>query len=348
MNNPFENRLLPAVRNGGYKDDNYWIWCGSAIVGDDGRYHLFASRWEKKYGFSANWLYRCEIVRCASDTPEGPYQYEETVLSARSAAYFDGRNVHNPCIRCWNGKYYLYYMGTTYGGDTPMTDAEIADPQRFIEVWNNKRIGVAVADSVLGPWKRPDKPLLLPRDYTHWDCTAITNPAVAILPNGTTYLLYKSRRYANDTLQIGVARADQPDGEFVRISDEPIFQFENPDFHVEDPYLWYEDGKFRLLIKDDFKHDCGGITGVWGGGFYAESDDCIHWSIPAHPLVYSRHFVWDDGSVQDMTNAERPFLLLQDGHPTHLFLAVGEGDPAHPYQMTRSYNACIPLKQEQL
>ena len=99
MNNPFENRLLPAVRNGGYKDDNYWIWCGSAIVGDDGRYHLFASRWEKKYGFSANWLYRCEIVRCASDTPEGPYQYEETVLSARSAAYFDGRNVHNPCIR---------------------------------------------------------------------------------------------------------------------------------------------------------------------------------------------------------------------------------------------------------
>ena len=344
MNNPFENRLSPAVKAGGYQDDNYWIWCGSCIKGDDGRYHLFASRWEKKWGFSANWLYRCEIVRCASDTPQGPYRYEETILSEREHSYFDGRNVHNPYIREYNGKYYLYYFGTTYGGPTPMTEAEISDLQRFIEVWNNKRIGVAVADSVLGPWKRPDKPLLLPRDYTHWDCTVTTNPAVAILPNGTTYMLYKSRSYANATLRIGVAKADKPDGEFIRLTEQPIFDFENPDFHVEDPYLWYEDGKFRLLIKDDFKNDCGGITGVWGGGFYAESNDCIHWEIPKHPLVYSRHFVWDDGSEQEMCNAERPFLLLQNGHPTHLFLAVGEGDNDRPYQMVRSYNACIPLK----
>ncbi len=342
IQNPFFQNLMPAVRNGGYKDDNYWIWCGSAIKGDDGRYHLFASRWERKYGYGPNWLFRCEIVRCASDTPEGPYVYEQTVLAQRSAAYFDGKSAHNPYIREYNGKYYLYYMGTTYGGPTPMTDAEIYDYNRVLEVWNNKRIGVAVADSVLGPWKRMDKPLLEPRDHSHWDCTATTNPAVAILPDGTTYMLYKSRTYAYSTLKIGVAKADKPDGEFVRLTEDPIFHFDNPDFHVEDPYLWYEDGRFKLLIKDDYKNDCGGITGVWGSGFYAESDDCIHWEIAENPLVYSRHITWDDGTEQDMCNAERPFLLLEDGHPTHLFLAVGEGD--RPYNIDDSYNICLPLK----
>ena len=28
-------------------------------------------------------------------------------------------NVHNPYIRKWNQTYYLYYMGTTFGGPIP-------------------------------------------------------------------------------------------------------------------------------------------------------------------------------------------------------------------------------------
>ena len=101
-------------------------------------------------------------------------------------------------------------------------------------------------------------------------------------------MLYKSRSYAYGPLKIGVARAPGPEGPFERLSDEPIFRFENPDLHVEDPYLWYSDGKFRLLIKDDFKNDCGGVTGHWGAGFYAESLDCVHWEIGPDPMVYSR------------------------------------------------------------
>lgn len=58
---------------------------------------------------------------------------------------------------------------------------------------------------------------------------------------------------------------------FERILDDPIFNFEDPNIHLEDPYLWYEDGKFRLLIKDDFKNGGPGISGIWGAGLYAES-----------------------------------------------------------------------------
>ena len=68
MSNPFAGRLLPAPVNGGFQMEDYWIWCGSVVKGEDGRFHMFASRWPKKYGFAANWLYRCEIVRASSDT----------------------------------------------------------------------------------------------------------------------------------------------------------------------------------------------------------------------------------------------------------------------------------------
>lgn len=116
MNNPINARLLPAPVNGGYCDEDYFIWCGSCVKGEDGRYHLFASRWRKELGFGVHWLFNCEIVRAASPVPEGPYRFEEVVLGRRDRGYFDGMNQHNPHIQYWNGTYYLYYMGTTYGG----------------------------------------------------------------------------------------------------------------------------------------------------------------------------------------------------------------------------------------
>lgn len=341
MKNPFTGRLQPAPKNGGFYMENYWIWCGSVIKGEDNRYHMFASRWPKEMGFGANWLFNCEIVRASSDVPQGPYQFEEVVLSRRGREFFDGMNVHNPSIRKWNNKYFLYYMGTTYGGPIPGGEKEISS-ERFTEVWNNKRIGLAISDSVFGPWKRFDKPILEPRDYNHWDCTATTNPSAVILDDGTTYMLYKSRTYAASTLQIGVATADKPWGEYKRLSDKPIFHFDNPDIHLEDPFMWYENGMFHLLIKDDYKNNCGGISGKWGAGIYASSKDCIHWSIAEDPLVYSREVLWEDGSVTTQCNLERPSLLFENGKPTHLFLATGNGDS--PYQFSHTWNMVIPIK----
>ena len=167
MKNLIREKLLPAVKGGGFFRDDLMIWCGSVIKGEDGRFHMFASCWERELGFGANWLFHSRVVRAASDTPEGPFRLEETVLPRRGREYFDGMNTHNPYIRFWNGKYYLYYIGTTYGGPIPIHASQISD-QRFIEVWNQKRIGLAVSDSVFGPWQRRDTPLLDPRDCSHW------------------------------------------------------------------------------------------------------------------------------------------------------------------------------------
>jgi hypothetical protein len=44
---PFIERLLPAPLTGGFRREDAWIWCGSAMRGEDGLYHLFASLWTK-------------------------------------------------------------------------------------------------------------------------------------------------------------------------------------------------------------------------------------------------------------------------------------------------------------
>lgn len=325
--------------------DDYYVW-DCSVIKSGGKYHMFSSRWKRELGFGWNWLFNAEVIHSVSDTPEGPYVFQNVVLPRRGRQYFDGMNTHNTSIKEYNGKFYLYYMGTTYGVEVPNSHAEISELLGH-ETWNRKRVGVAVADDINGEFVRRDTPLLEPRDCRFWDCTITTNPSVAILPDGKTYMIYKSRRGAGEPLQLGIAVADRPDGEFRRLSDEPILQFENSDFHVEDPFLWYDEKrkKFCLIAKDDSKNGSFGITGEWGSGFYAESDDCLEFQIAPNPKVYSREVTWADGSVTVQGNLERPSILFdENGTPTHLFCASGNG--SNPYDFEgNTFIVCMELKK---
>ncbi len=312
-----------------FEMEGYYLW-DCAVIKAKGKYYMFCSRWKEEYGFGWNWLFNSEIIRAVADAPEGPFRFDGVVLPRRGRAYFDGMNTHNTCIKEYGGKYYLYYMGTTYGGENPYTGASFSQEYAY-ETWNRKRIGVAVADDIDGEFTRFDAPLIEPRDCSHWDCTVTTNPSVTILPSGKTYMIYKSRRAFGAPLQLGVAVADAPDGKFTRLTENPILEL-GEDKHMEDPFLWYDEKrkKFCLLAKDDKKGDTFGITGEWGSGFYAESDDCIHFTLPENPKAYSRTVTMKDGSVKTQGNLERPWVLFDEGgKPMYLYNATGSGE--NPY-----------------
>lgn len=326
--------------------EDYYVWDCSVIKASDGKYHMFSSRWPKKYGFGWNWVFNSEIVHCVSDVPEGPYKFQNVVLPRRGRQYFDGMNTHNTCIKEYNGKYYLYYMGCTYGAEIPGETEPSAE--YATETWNRKRIGLAVADDINGEFVRRDTPLLEPRDCSYWDCTITTNPSVAIMPDGKTYMIYKSRKAYAKPLQLGIAVADKPDGEFKRLSDRPILEFADEDYHIEDPFIWYDEkkGKFGLVAKDDVKNGAHGITGEWGSGFYAESDDCMDFEIPEHPTLYTRHVKWEDGTETLQGNLERPCILFdENGKPTHLFCASGNGSTPY-YFDEKTFIVCMKIEEK--
>lgn len=331
------NRLLPAPKAGGFRMPGYWVWCGSAMRAEDGRYHLFAARWPQSLPFFAGYLACSEIVRAESATPEGPYVFQEVVLPARGAEYWDGRMTHNPTICRYGQEYLLFYIGSTYEGATPTAAdlrGEHAD-STFTKTYQPFTIGVARADSLRGPWRRMEQPVLRPRPGK-WDCTVATNPAPCVMDDGRILLYYRSN--TPQGLRIGLAAADAPDLPFERVCDEPVLRFAEG-CHVEDPFVWHEAGRLHMLAKDM----TGGLCGELHAGIYAQSEDGVHWRLPPKPKAYSRRVLWDDGSTTVQGCLERPQLLLEDGRPVCLFAATGDG-PGGFHQCRNTWNLAIPLR----
>lgn len=340
---PLMDRMLPAPINGGFRMEGYWVWCGSVVKGEDGRFHMFASRWPKHLPMHPGWLVGSEIVRAVADTPEGPYEFQEVVFPSRGAEYWDGRSTHNPMIIKHDDTYILYYIGTTH----PFSDIEPGQPldledPRTIVGRSNKRIGIATSKSVFGPWERRDEPILRPRPGK-FDSFLISNPAPCVHEDGSVLLIYKTRCYEGHVhsrkMMFGVAKANHYNGPYSAVSEEPIFY---PDkVHLEDPFIWKTENRYELIAKDME----GGTCGELHGGIHAFSKDGIKWELNDNPKTYSRSVFWDDGEVKTMANLERPFLLFQDGKPTHLFAATADG-PGHFKGMTETWNMVIPLKAD--
>ena len=331
----FIHRLLPAPVDGGFAMEDYWVWCGSVIRGEDGRYHMFAARWPKRFPFFEGYIVASEVVRASSDTPVGPYVFEEVVLPARGSEYWDGRMTHNPTIHKCGDTYLLFYIGATYEGKTP-TPEEVADPdcpQRRTS-YPNIRIGLTTSRSVFGPWTRRDAPALLPRPGK-WDSSVVTNPAPCVREDGTVYLYYRSN--TPEGLRIGVTKAADYGSPFHRLQDDPVLRFEG-DNYVEDPYVWWAEDHFELLAKD-MK---GGLTGEEHAGIHATSQNGTDWQLSDPPKAYSRTVTWDDGTTTVQGCLERPQLLIEDGQPTHLFAATADG-PGGFRNASRTWNMVIPL-----
>ncbi|MDQ1912586.1 glycoside hydrolase family protein [Paenibacillus sp. GD4] len=336
------DRLLPAPRNGGFRMEGYWVWCGSVVQGEDGRFHMFASRWPKRLPMHPGWLVASEIVRAVSDTPEGPYEFQEVVLPARGAEYWDGRSTHNPHIKKIGDSYVLYYMGSThpFADVQPGEDYGLEDP-RCIAARANKRVGIATSQSVFGPWERKDAPIL-PTRPGRFDSFLTSNPAPCVHEDGSILLIYKARRYEGHThgqMTIGAASADSFQGPYRVLTDEPVFP---PDrFHIEDPYVWKTEDGYELIAKDME----GTLCGEKHSGIHAYSADGKSWSLFEQPKAYSRRVTWDDGEVQLMGNLERPFLLFQNGKPTHLFAATADGSGGFR-NASNTWNMVIPIAPE--
>jgi hypothetical protein len=251
---------------------------------------------------------------------------------------------HNPRIIRYRDQYLLYHFGTTY--DFPLPDADHPDVSRenWRKAWMNKRIGLAISDSVEGPWERLDRPVIEPRPG-HWDASITSNPAPAVDPkSGHILLMYKSSTEGlTPPLLLGVSMADDPKGPYRRLSEEPILRFETEDNNrrdVEDPYIWWNGKHYEGIVKDR----SGEICGEEGGGIHMWSEDGVTWHLYGQIKAYSRDILWDDGSRSHQNHFERPFLLIEKGKPTHLLAATGTGPEA--WQFDRTWNMVIPLRTD--
>ncbi|CAZ97736.1 glycoside hydrolase family protein [Zobellia galactanivorans] len=324
-----------------FRNDSLSIWGGSMVKGEDGLYHMFYSQWPKNIGWE--WVNYSVIAHAVSESPFGPFRHKDVTLPDRGAEFWDGSTTHNPTVHKFNGKYYLYYMGNT--GDKKI----VSTPGKPKINWvhrNNQRIGVAVADSPNGPWKRFDKPVL---DISHnddaLDALMTSNPSVCQMPDGKILMVYKAVG-KKDPLPGGgpvvhmVAIADSPTGPFKKYPN-PVFTFEGERFPAEDPYIWYQDGKFRAIVKR-IKND--GKTREFSLVHY-DSEDGIQWEKAKYFEISKRIVEWENGRTQQFEHLERPQVYMENGEPIALLCAA---DTLDAKGIRESFNIQIPLKIEKI
>ncbi len=326
----FRDRLLPTQENYGFNQKDYWTWCGSVIKGEDGKYHMYASRWPKSIGFN-HWLTNSEIVHAVSNTPEGPYTFSDVCLAPRGEKFWDGQMTHNPAIRKSGDTYLLYYTGTTYKGDLPDSLHQInPESPKKIEAHHNERIGLATSKSPYGPWTRSDKPILdvVPNS---WEQYLVANPAPFVFEDGSVMLYYKGVEKLK-THAISVAFADSFAGPYKRISDKPF----DIGVGAEDPTIWFEDGIFKALMLDHGRKFSDKEI------YYATSKDGLKWSVEPNPVAVTKNMLLKNGKTVKRGATERPWVLTENGKATHVFFATNNGDKK---ENPHSWNMCIPLKK---
>lgn len=338
--------MLPAPVNGGFRMEGYWVWCGSVVKGEDDKYHMFASRWSKHLPMHPGWLVGSEIVRAVSDTPEGPYVFQEVVLDRRGPQYWDGRSTHNPMIIKHKDKYLLYYMGTTHPFSETFTKEQLQlGGDVHILTCSNQRIGLAISDSVYGPWERFDTPILDTRPDC-FDNFMVNNPAPIVSANDEVLMVYKCMGYKKDLnqrllfdfMKMSVATAPHYRGPYASVSHEVIF--DPKQFNLEDPFIWQDEtSEFFMIAKDMDGRTCTEAR----GGIFASSKDGLEWELHKNKLSYSRKVLWDDGVVRTMGNLERPFILFEAGRPTHMFFATSDGAEGL-LDCKNTWNMVIPLR----
>lgn len=312
------------------RDPGYFVWGGSMVKGEDGLYHLFYSRWKKETKFGG-WVTHSEIAHANAPSPFGPWTHRDVALPKRGAEFWDGMCTHNPCIRKFDGMYYLYYMGNT--GDGKVT--------RSLN-WthrNNQRIGVAVAKSPSGPWQRADKPLIdVSADKAAPDSLMTSNPAVAQRPDGTYELIYKAvgqhkkLPFGGPVVHLS-AISKSPVGPFVKNLD-PIFTDGISHFPAEDPCMFTLGEKVYTIIKDQngyFVKQKGRSLVLF------EDDGNGGWRLAPHAFITGTTITHESGEVQRLKYLERPQIYIEDGRPVALLVAAGTLD------MKETFNAQIPL-----
>ncbi|MDN5204628.1 glycoside hydrolase family protein [Fulvivirgaceae bacterium BMA10] len=307
------------------KTTDYFNWGGSIYKDNEGIYHLFYSRWKKKHTFYG-WLTHSEIAHATSSSPKGPWEYLRTELKGHGKGYWDAITAHNPKIKFFDGKFYLYYISTNMG-DKDYTEKELEETSQVgysHPNWKilrpNQRTGVAVSNSINGPWERLDLPLIEPSGPI---TTLTVNPAIARNMDGKYYLVVKGDK-PNETRFIrnqAVAISDSPLGPF-KMQPKAVIDY----MDTEDMSIWYDSDRNRFYGVFHAHSYIGLITSI----------DGTIWEKAKDEVVTTKSLDMEDGTVLEPVRMERPFVYVENSVPEILLLTAKFKD--------ESYTVCIPLK----
>ncbi len=279
------------------QEEGWYIWDCSPIVGEDGKIHVFYSRWRNNFD---NWLTESEVAHAVADKPEGPYRFVRTVLKGKGDSSWDASTIHNPSIQKVGDKYVIFYMANN------LVDTVKYDGRSWV--------GMAIADDLYGEFKRVGEGPILPSpDKDDWDRFMNNNPVLLQHPNGQFWIYYKGKEDSKALRKVGVAFADNIQGPYRKYEHNPVLDFSEINKQIEDPCIFHYKDKFYMITRD---------MGVIHPrvGLLVTSDNGLDWAQPE--LGYQKSSYYFD---EEPDRFERPQILFLEGRPAYLFLSLKGG-----------------------
>lgn len=321
------DRFQPVSEGNIFNTEGYYNWGGSIIKGKDGKYHLFYSRWKREYSFYG-WLTHSEVAHAVSKSPFGPWKYKETALKGRRGSKWDAITAHNPKIKFFEGKYYLYYISTNLGNKTYSEEELIQTSKTGYSHPNwkilrpNQRTGVAVANSLNGPWIRTDEPLIEPSGPI---TTLTVNPAIDKGKDGKYYLIVKGDKPNEEKFirNQAIAVSNNPDGPF-DIQEKPVIDY----MDTEDMSVWFDESRNRFYGVFHAHTYIGMVT----------SENGKDWEKANEFVLKTKEIEKKNGLIIKPDRMERPFIYEENGVPKVLMVTVKKGD--------ESYSVFIPIEKK--
>jgi hypothetical protein len=353
----FQELLSPVDSTGIFETPGYYTWCSSVIKGEDGKYHMFYSRWphgvrpldddSMNYIFNGfrGWCKYSEIAYAVSEKLNGPYRFVKIILKGTGEeGRWDRFTMYNPQVRKFNGRYYLYYISNSF--DTTLTFKSEAKMSRDWKHWLKynctQKIGVisagSIEDLVNDRFTKPAGPLMQPDNVNTFEVT--TNPTVCKGPDGKYYMMYKSRKPEVGNMTFWMAKSDHPDGPFTQVGEV----FTSAEMACEDPCIWFDNQRRRFYAAVKYYSHSGAIVKQFGALALITSVDGLHWEKARHPLISLRELQMANGLNIKLAYLERPFIVTgSGGQPLALFAAAAIKEPG---DLNNTFNVCIPIRKK--
>lgn len=304
---------IESAQGAGVPPADYY-WDGQILRAADGKYHMFMSTWP---GSSANgfgdWTSSNAFHAISSQGVEGPYVRQDYVYSSHK-----GHNV---------------------------SAAQLLDGSYVVVVSEIVPFTIYKSTSLDGPWTAcPGGELIQPNGVTtnsptpcnpggpcndsHWD----SNVSLVARPDGKFEIVQRHGFIAIADTLCGPYKMQKPtwdypaanipnvDSIYPKRTSNPVVS--NPTYGwEEDPHIWYSAGTYHVIYSG---------SGDRVGWHIYSPDGINHWKddgLAYSPLLYQKVFCYEGSTVcTQWYKSERPGVVLEDGHPTHITLAVADVD----------------------
>jgi hypothetical protein len=304
---------IESAQGAGVPPADYY-WDGQIIRATDGKYHIFMSTWpgSSPNGFG-DWTSSNAFHAISSMGVEGPYIRQDYVYSSHK-----GHNV---------------------------SAAQLLDGTYVVVVSEIVPFTIYKSSSLDGPWTAcPGGELIQPNGVTtnsptpcnpggpcndsHWD----SNVSLLARPDGKFEIVQRHGFIAIADTLCGPYKMQKPtwdypaanlpnvDSIYPKRTSNPLVS--NPTYGwEEDPHIWYSAGTYHVIYSG---------SGDRVGWHLYSPDGINHWKdggLAYSPLVYQKVFCYEGSTTcTQWYKSERPGVVMENGHPTHITLAVADVD----------------------